>query len=312
MKWLTILLSVLFLIISLMHFFIGLDPVFFKTVVLIRASIYLQEIFIALILSTGGLVLQTLLQNPLAEPYVLGISSGSTLGAVLAVFLSLSPLLLYRTFFAIIGALLLSTAILLVSRKKSGFSIETAVLLGVACNALFSSIIFLLQSFLMPNDLQASIRWLMGNIDYISFYEIALLFIAACLNIFYLFYYHKQLDIYITGDEMAQAVGVDTEKLKIAGFLMVSLSAGIAVSIVGMIGFLGLIAPHIVKMIYKMDHRRLLYPLFLISSILIILSGILSKNIIQGSIIPIGIITSLIGVPFFIFILLKRYKKQNY
>lgn len=297
-----------FAVFTLLHFFSGYGFSIPEQVLNIRMSVYLEEIGIALVLSMAGMVLQTLLVNPLAEPYVLGVSGGASLGAVISVFLSLTPFLFFRTAFAMTGAVGLTLFIFAISNKKTGFSIGTALLAGIAFNALFSGLIMLMQSLLIPNDLQSSIRWLMGNVDFVSPVELGMLYFAVLLVLVYILRYGRELDIYLSGDEMAQAVGVDTRRLKLFGFLAVSIATGITVSLSGMIGFLGLIVPHIVKFIFGTDHRKTLVPLLLTGPVLMLGAGILARLLSPGTVFPVGIITSLIGAPFFIFILLKKYK----
>lgn len=308
MKTKIAILLVLFLALTLIHFTYGYGFNLPDRVFAIRLSVYLEEIGIALVLSMAGMVLQTLLVNPLAEPYVLGVSGGASLGAVISVFFSLTPFLLFRTAFAMAGAVGLTLCIFSISNKKTGFSIGTALLAGIAFNALFSGLIMLMQSLLIPNDLQSSIRWLMGNVDFVSPPELALLYLAVLLVLAYIIRYGRELDIYLSGDEMAQAVGVDTRRLKLFGFLAVSIATGISVSLSGMIGFLGLIVPHIVKFIFGTEHKRSVVPLLLTGSIIMLGAGILSRMLSPGTVFPVGIITSLIGAPFFIFILLRKYK----
>ena len=298
----------LFLALTLVHFTYGYGFSLPEHVLGIRLSVYLEEIGIALVLSLAGMVLQTLLSNPLAEPYVLGVSGGASLGAVISVFFSLTPFLLFRTAFAMAGAVGITFFIFFISTKKNGFSIGTALLAGIAFNALFSGLIMLMQSLLIPNDLPSSIHWLMGSVDFVSPAELVLLGLAGILILIYMVRYGRELDIYLSGDEMAQAVGVDTRKLKLLGFLAVSVATGVSVSLSGMIGFLGLIVPHIVKLLFGTEHRKSVVPLILTGSVILLGAGVLARLLSPGTVFPVGIITSLIGAPFFIFILLRKYR----
>jgi iron complex transport system permease protein len=302
------LLALIFTVLSALHFTIGTSGVELSAIMPIRLSIYLQYLLIGMVLSQCGLILQTLMSNPLAEPYILGVSSGASMGAGLAILLSLTPLIFFRTVFALIGASGVSILIWIISRRASRFSIGIAVLAGVGFNALFSGGIMLIQTLLAPNELHSSIAWLMGNIDYVGTGEIILIATGAIICIVFLSQYGKELDIYRSGDEMAKAVGVDTNILKRRGFFVVSIATACAVSVAGMIGFVGLIVPHIVRMTFRLTHRTSIIPLFLISSSLLLVSGIVSKRIVYGAVLPVGVITSIIGAPFFIYILVKRYR----
>jgi iron complex transport system permease protein len=273
-----------------------------------RLNIYIQSIAVVVVLSFGGKILQTMLLNPLAEPYILGVSSAASLGAVIAVFFSFTPLFLFRTLFSLGAAALVSFLVYLFSKKHNSFSIGTALLAGVGFNALFSSWIMLMQSLLRPNDLQSSIFWLMGNIEFKGIYEIILLVIAALGIVIYYIYKHKELDIYLSGEEVALASGVDTARLKKQSFILVSITTAVVVSLTGMIGFVGLVVPHIVRMLFGEGHRKATLPLIFAGSGLMIGAMILSRHLIPGSILPIGMITSLIGAPFFIVLLVSMYR----
>jgi iron complex transport system permease protein len=281
----------------------------FDTILPIRLNLLAQYFFIAMILSFSGMILQTLLANPLAEPYILGVSGGSGLGSVAAVFFSVAPVILFRTVFAAAGGVAVGLLILLFSGRRNNFSIGVAVLAGVGFNSFASAGIVLLQNLMRPNDFRASISWLLGNIDYITAPELAVLGAGALPPLLFLLVYGKELDIYLSGDEMATAVGVDTGRLKIIGFIAVSLSAAIGVSIAGMIGFIGLIVPHIVKMLLRPTHRGSVLPLALTGFGILLIAGILSKTLVPGTILPLGAMTSLIGAPFFVYLLVTRYPR---
>jgi iron complex transport system permease protein len=304
----TLFIIVLILLIVL-HFTIGFGYPIPETIFFIRLNILLQEVLIACILAMGGMILQTLLINPLAEPYLLGISGAASFTSVLAAFFMFSPMLLFRTSFSVIGAILLFLLIFTMSKRKFGFSIGSAVLFGIAFNAFFSSSIMVFQNLLMPNQFSASVRWIMGSIDSTADYEILLLVLALTLELTYFLRFRKELDIYLSGEEMALAVGIETERLKILGFAAVCLATGIAVSVCGMIGFVGLIVPHLAKMIFRKNSRFSWLWLFVTSSILMIGAGIISKNLVPGAIFPIGVVTSLIGAPFFALILFRQGKR---
>ncbi len=292
-------------------FFVMVKPgAAFDTVPAIRLNLLVQYFFIAVILSFSGMILQTLLANPLAEPYILGVSGGSGLGSVVAVFLSVAPLILFRTVFAAAGGVAVGLLILLFSGRRNGFSIGVAVLAGVGFNSFASAGIVLLQNLMRPNDFRSSISWLLGNIDYITLPELAVLGFGALPPLLFLLICGKELDIYLSGDEMASAVGVDTQRLKTVGFIAVSLSAAVGVSIAGMIGFIGLIVPHIVKMLLRPTHRESAAPLALTGFLILLIAGILSKILVPGTILPLGAMTSLIGAPFFVYLLVTRFPRS--
>lgn len=303
--------GLLFLLVGiLLELFFDLRPGDPSLILWLRGSIVLQQILIGIILASGGLILQTLIHNPLAEPYTLGVTSGASAGAVIAVFLNLTPLFFFRTTFALLGALFVSALIYTLSISQRRFSMNIAILAGVGFNALFSSLIMLLQALLRPNELSSSIHWLMGQIDFGSPWEITLLGLAALGSLFFLAFNHLPLEILLTGDEMALATGVDVSRLQKLGFLTVSLTSAVAVSLSGMIGFVGLIVPHLARLLYPKKAIPDLLSLTLISSSLMVYSGWISKTLISGTSLSIGVITSLIGAPFFIFLLVRQNSQK--
>ncbi len=277
-----------------------------QKILVLRGNIFFQAIIVANILSLSGWILQILLFNPLAEPYLLGVSGAATFGAVVSVFFQLTPLFLFRTFFSLSASIIFIFILILWNSKKSFFSVDRVILLGISFNSLFSALIVLLQSFLLPNDFYSSIRWLMGNFEYISFAEFLLLLSGIFFLLSFVLFFKKELYIYQSGEEMAMAVGVDTNRLKLFGFLCVAYSTGVSVSICGMIGFFGLIVPHIARMLFLDLKEKIFVAIIIISTSLITVALWLSRNIIMGSVIPIGIVTSLLGSPFFIYLILKN------
>ena len=277
-----------------------------KKILVLRLNFYLQAIIVASILALSGWVLQILLFNPLAEPYLIGVSGAASFGAVISVFLQLTPLFFFRTLFSLCGSFVFTFLVITLSRKRENFSFEKAILLGVSFNSLFSGFIVLLQSFLLPNDFYSSVRWLMGNFEHISYLEMILLLTGLFVIFLFVFLSKKELYIYQTGIEMALSVGVDVERLKLLGFFCVAFATGISVSLCGMIGFVGLIVPHIARMVFKEWKENIFTAVMFISMIIIIIALWGSRNLVKGTIIPLGVLTSIIGAPFFIYLLLNR------
>jgi len=301
----------LFLLVSGLYFVVDTGGMWWL-LFFMRINTYFQCVLVAVILSVSGRILQTLMLNPLAEPYLLGVSSGASLGAVLSVFLALTPVFLFRSLFSLIGAMGVAFLILNISKTRAGFSMNLSILAGIGLNALFGALIMLLQSILRPNALQTSIRWLMGSIDIRGPLELVFLSVGTSIILVFYFFYHKELDISLGGEEEALAVGVDTVILKRRAFIAVSLATATAVSITGVIGFVGLIVPHMARMLFGYQHKNALLPMFLIGSIVMLTAGLLSRVLVQGTLMPIGVLTSLIGAPFFIFLLIRFYRHQSY
>jgi iron complex transport system permease protein len=276
----------------------------------IRLPMALMAIMVGASLGLGGAEMQTILNNPLASPFTLGISAAASFGAALAIVVGVSVLPLGGTFLiagnAFIFATIAALFIYFVSSLK-GVTTETMVLLGIALVFLFSSLLALLQYIASEQALQQVVFWSLGSLAKASWTKIGItsaIFIATLP----LFITHVwKLTALRLGDEKAESLGINVERLRLHVLLAVSLLAGVSVAFVGTIGFIGLVGPHIARMLVGEDQRYFLPASALSGAILLSLTSIVSKSIVPGVLIPVGIITSLVGVPFFLsLILMKR------
>lgn len=253
-------------------------------------------------LALTGLLYQTVLQNPLAEPYLLGVSAGGALGAVSALFWgSGSPFLA-----AISGSLLALLVVFLFAQKQGSFDNTGLILSGVMVNAFCSAIIMLLV-ILAGSKVNSIMFWMMGDIGSAElkqsiFILPLLLFLALVVFIF-----SNSLDTLSLGEEQAESLGVDVQKIKIFVFVFSSLLTGLVVAVTGIIGFVGLVIPHISKMIFGEKIRNNILPVLIIGAGFTTFADLLARIIIPDSVLPIGILTAVIGVPFFISI----FKRTN-
>ncbi len=272
----------------------------------------LPRILIACVVGAGlalaGVVFQALLRNPLAEPYILGVSSGGSLGAVIAIILGIGSIKGLSTlpFFAFLGAL--STMFLVYSIARGGGRVPTHTLLlaGVIVNAFFSAIIMFLVSIVRAADTHKFLLWSMGNLTPV---ETKLTVVAMSLVILgglALCCYARAFNLFSLGEESAAQLGVEVERVKKIAFVLASLITGAAVSACGIIGFVGLIVPHIVRMTIGADHRILMPASALAGAAFLVAADTVARTITAPAEIPVGVVTAICGGPFFIYLLRRK------
>ncbi len=260
-------------------------------------------------LSMIGVAFQALLQNELATPYTLGVASGGALGAVIAI---KSGLVLTvfgfttTTFFSVAGSILTILIIYMIAKSRAGLSPITLVLTGVTISLLFSSLILFVHYLADFTETYRMIRWLMGGLQ-VAGWSYSLTLIPLVVLIFiYLLRNAVALNIISSGDEMALSKGVDVFSLQKGIFMISSVLVGIIVAFAGPIGFIGLIIPHLVRLIVGADHRKLLVAAPIFGGSFLIWCDTLARTIISPAELPVGIITAMLGGPFFIWLLVKQ------
>jgi iron complex transport system permease protein len=294
--------------------FFGENQPEIETVRMIVLKIRLPRILLAGLagfsLSLGGVVFQALLRNPLADPFILGVSSGGALGAVVAIILGLGfrfgiPVMAFG------GSLLTVYLVMMVGRRKMGMESSTILLTGVIINAFFTAIIMFFISSAVDDRLHSMLFWLYGDLSQ-SYYSQSAIIAPAAFGAFGLLYtLARHLNIITSGEETALQLGVDVEKTKKVCFLAVSLTIGLVVSFSGLIGFVGLVVPHLARMTLGSDHRLLMPVSALGGAIFLIAADTLARTIISPNELPVGVITAFIGAPFFIYLLKTRGSKWS-
>lgn len=261
-------------------------------------------------LAAGGLAFQALFRNPLAEPFTLGVASGAALGASVYIRLGLPFSLLWisgSSWFAFAGALLALVLVYGMTRTRQGFSTATMLLAGVAVSFCFSSLILFMQYLSDFTQSFLLLRWVMGGLHtVVGFDEVLTVLPLVVVGITILLYLTHELNLVTTGEELAMSRGVTVNRTKILLFVAVSLMVGGIVSVCGPIGFVGLIVPHICRLLVGPDHRYLTPAALLSGAILLSLCDTLSRTIMAPTELPVGILTSLLGGPFFLWLLLGR------
>jgi iron complex transport system permease protein len=257
-------------------------------------------------LAMSGLVFQSLFRNPLATESTLGATSGASFGA--AVFSRIAATIpaaaAYGTFlFAFTGAMLSMTMVYGVVRFKRQASMTVMLLAGVAVSFFFSSLILLVQSTTDFHNSYKLLRWLMGGLAMSSYNDVFLLIASTILIAATIFYYRRELDLWIIGEDIAISRGVEVRKLRKILFILTSLVVGVVVSICGPIGFIGLIAPHVARRLMGESHRILIGSSALLGGTFLVLTDLIARSITAPAELPVGAITALIGGPFFLWIL---------
>ena len=262
-------------------------------------------------LSLAGVILQGMFRNPLVEPYTLGISGGAALGVALCIILGL-----HRTFpdivmplFGFIGAFAVALPISLINIRKGMVKTEGLLLTGVMISYISSSIVTLILAISRTEDLQGIIFWIMGSLEEPSWLLISIvLFISLiCLVLSYIF--SLDLNALALGEEEAIHLGVNVERAKKMLFLIASVLTGVSVSIAGIIGFVGLVVPHFVRMLAGYDNRVLLVMSFITGAGFLIFCDTLARTIISPVELPVGVITGILGGSLFVYALSRRFLK---
>ncbi len=279
----------------------------------LRLPIALMAIVVGASLSVAGAEMQTILNNPLASPYTLGIAAGAGFGAALAVVMGVGVIPGGGTVLVPANAFFFSllTCILIFSLSKlKGFSMESMVLTGIALLFLFHSMLALLEYLASEEELQAVMFWLFGSLMKTTWKKLGVATLILFITLPILLGDSWKLTVLRLGDEKAKSLGINVERLRLKTFVVISLLAASAVCFVGTIGFVGLVGPHIARMLVGEDQRFFLPMSAISGAFLLSVASIGSKVIVPGAVFPIGIITSFIGVPFFL--LLVIFKRREF
>jgi len=253
-------------------------------------------------LGVSGAVLQALLRNPLADPYVLGISSGAALGEILALWLgglwaSAAPVLAFG------GALATTAWVYLLGRRGGRLASYTLVLAGVITASFLSAVILFVLTLLSTRDVRGTAFWLMGDLSVVTSARLGVLAPTIALAIVGLYALAKDLNVMLLGDVEAAHLGVPVARVETTVFLLASLLTGLAVSVSGAIGYLGLLVPHVGRMMVGSDHRLLLPVAALGGAATLVLADTLARSVVAPLELPVGAVTAVAGAPVFIYLL---------
>jgi iron complex transport system permease protein len=302
---------------DLLHVIFGQSSQISSDYGLIVVNIRLPRILLGIIvgasLSVAGTSFQALLRNPLADPYVLGVSSGAALGAILALIaephLTLSPALaaLLTPMGAFLGAAVTITAVYFLGRREGQIDSGTLLLGGVITASFISAIIMFLMTTLTGGNLRGMAFWLMGDLStslqksVYWFLGVGFLIAAGAI-----YTTAADLNLLLAGEKEAMHLGVDVPRVRLVVYIGASLLTGLAVSVSGAVGYVGLIVPHLMRLIFGSDHRTLLPTAALGGAIAVVFADTLARTVVAPAEIPVGAVTAFVGAPLFIYLLRRR------
>ena len=291
----------------------GIDQVYRDIIIKIRVPRVLMAAAVGSSLAVAGAVFQGLFRNPMAEPYVIGVSSGAALGAVIAMVggftlvgkgIGLVPL------FAFAGGLLTIVVVYNMAKVGKAVPVMTLLLAGIAVSSFLSALVSLFTYF-AGEKLHMVIFWMMGGLGGATWYTVKIMVPYVLAGFLAIMIFARELNAMLLGEETASHLGVDTERVKKILLVGASMMVAAAVSSCGIIGFVGLVVPHFIRLVAGPDHRFLLPASAVLGAALLIATDTLARVIIAPTELPVGIITSLIGAPMFVYLLKKR-KKLRY
>ncbi len=286
-------------------------------------NIRLPRIFAAVIagmsLAVSGAIMQCILKNPLASPFTMGISHGAMFGASLAIILfsaggaeSTGRIFVNNpysiTIFAFLGALIGVFVILLLAKLR-GLSPEAMILAGVAMSSLFTASTMLIQYFADDLQLAAMVYWTFGDLGRPLWDEIYIMVAIMIPALLYFIYRRWDYNALEAGEETAKSLGVNTERTRLIGMFIASLLTAVNVAFLGIIGFIGLICPHIVRIFIGGDYRFLIPISALFGAVLLLIADTIARTIISPIVLPVGILTSFMGAPMFLYLIIRMYKR---
>ncbi|MFP3928140.1 MAG: FecCD family ABC transporter permease [Desulfobacteraceae bacterium] len=276
---------------------------------LILFHIRLPRILLAAVvgfsLSLGGVVFQAVLRNPLADPFILGVSSGAAFGAVLGIILGLGfsigvPMAAFG------GSLMTLGVLMALGTRRMGEESSTVLLTGVIINAFFTAIIMFFIATTADSRLHSMLFWLYGDLGQSRYAHLVVSAPLAIAGGVVLYTFSRHLNLITAGEETAMQVGVEVHRTKIACLVTVSLMVGLVVSFSGLIGFVGLLVPHLARMSCGSDHRILIPVAALGGAAFLVAADTLARVLISPGELPVGVITAFLGAPFFIYLLKTR------
>lgn len=273
----------------------------------IRIPRILAAIIAGMGLALAGCIMQSVLRNPLAAPFTMGVSQSAGFGAAFAIIVlgsgntHAAPVVLCA-----FSASLAAIFVILMLAKFAGLSPQATVLAGIAMGTLFSAATTFLQYFAEDVKVASVIFWTFGDIGRAGKTDVFIMFIILIFAFIYFFAGRREYNILEGGEETAKALGVNTERVRLLGILIASLVTAVSVAFLGIIGFIGLIAPHITRRIIGSDYRYLIPISAIFGGALLLVADTVSRTILSPAVLPVGIATSFMGVPLFIYLIWKK------
>jgi iron complex transport system permease protein len=293
-------------------------PIGSDTTATILLQVRLPRVFLGFLvgccLASVGVALQALLRNPLADPYVLGVSSGAALGVATAVLFGVGTSMLAVSALPLCGLGGALISLLVVYRMAATYDrlpIYSVLLAGVILNAIFSALIMFVTSIMDPNRSFGMMAWLMGSLTAPSYPTLVVFSLYLIIGLGLLYRQMSVLNIMAFGEEPARSLGIDTARTTRYIFLLSALITGAVVSVSGMIGFIGMVVPHAIRLLLGADHRLLLPASAVVGGTFLMVADTLARTVLSPSEVPVGIVTALAGGPFFIYLLVWRKDRMS-
>lgn len=272
----------------------------------IRLPRILLAVLVGACLSGSGCIMQGLFRNPMADPFILGVSSGAAVGAALAIVLEFVTISIYYIpFFAFICSSITIVSVYTLARSNGHVSVENLLLSGIAMSTFLSAVLSFLI-YVSEQWLHSLYFWLLGGFGTANWNHVFLIIPFAACGLIGSFIFSRDLNIMLLGEESAKHLGVEVDTIKWILVLLTALMTAAAVSVSGIIGFVGLIIPHMVRIFTGPDHRTLLPLSVLVGGIFMIWTDNVARTLISPSELPVGIVTAFFGAPFFIYLLRKK------
>ena len=278
----------------------------------IRVPYALMAVVVGACLGLAGAEMQTALNNPLASPYTLGVGAAATLGAALAIVFNLSLFGLATDILLPLSAFVFAAAasiLILVLSRTLGASVHSVVLFGIALLFGINAVVGLIQFVADAESVQQIVFWTMGSLARATMDKVAIVALVLAICLPFSLRNAWAMTLLRSGEEQARSLGVAVERMRLLVLLRVSLLTAAAMAFVGEIGFIGLVAPHIARLMLGEDHRFLLPGSALAGALLLSLSSIASKLLVPGVVLPVGIVTALVGIPLFITLIVGRSRR---
>jgi iron complex transport system permease protein len=285
----------------------------FETIIMqIRLPRILVAGLVGAALGISGAVMQGLFRNPMADPGIIGVSSGGALGAVSAIYFGLAHIhYLLIPVSAFFGAIITAFVVYLLATSRGKTPMATLLLAGIAVSSFLGASTSLILTFSNDNVMREIIFWLMGGLESRNWEHITMILFPILLGTIILFFYARSLNIMLLGEETADSLGVHVNRTKKVLLSLASLITGVAVSVSGIIGFVGLVVPHVMRLLVGPDHRLLLPASVFGGAIFLIGADTFARTVIRPAELQVGIVTAFVGAPFFLYLLRKNKKGER-
>jgi iron complex transport system permease protein len=288
------------------------DPIVESTLWVVRFPRIAMGLAVGAALAVAGAVMQAIFGNPLAEPGVVGVSSGAALGAAIGIVVGVTVLGTGGTaLFAFAGGLGATLLVYLVSRANGRTEVVTLLLTGIAVNAFAGAGLAFLIFIADSGSREQIVFWQLGSLNGSLWSEVVVVVVVAVLGTIAAVVLGRRYDLLALGERNARHLGVNVEALRVGSIVLVALLTGVAVAFCGIIAFVGLVIPHVVRMIIGPAHRGLIVASAAGGGVLMVYSDLLARSVVPGADLPIGLLTSLIGGPFFFFLLFRQRRRSG-